>query len=81
MTSSRFRIGYDDTIKAFGYNRGRRMVASVYDSGYTAIGQVIDRLEEKGSGFLTSIVQVNIVNVTKDKSVWLRKVGDRWVRE
>ncbi len=77
-----FRIAYNDTIRAYGYNRTNKLVVQLYDSGFTKISQVIDRLSEKSSGLLTRLERVNIVNKDKDTSEWFVRIGeDRWDKE
>lgn len=77
-----FRIAYNDTIRAYGYNRTNKLVVQLYDSGFTKISQVIDRLSEKSSGQLTRLERVNIVNKDKDTSEWFVRIGeDRWNKE
>lgn len=77
-----FRIAYNDTIRAYGYNRTNKLVVQLYDSGFTKISQVIDRLSEKSSGLLTRLERVNIVNKDKDTSEWFVRIGeDRWNKE
>lgn len=77
-----FRIAYNDTIRAYGYNRTNKLVVQLYDSGFTKISQVIGRLSEKSSGLLTRLERVNIVNKDKDTSEWFVRIGeDRWDKE
>lgn len=77
----RNRISAKDTIKAHGFNKGNRLVAQVYDSGFTTVESVIDKLCERSSGFLSKVMRVEIVNKTKDTSAWYARQGDRFVKE
>lgn len=46
------RIGEKDTIRAYSYDKNNKLIATVYDSGFCSIKEVVRRLKEKGSGWL-----------------------------
>lgn len=54
------RIGRKDTIKAYSYDKNRKLITSLYDSGFHSIEEIVNRLNEKGSGWLKAIYEVNI---------------------
>lgn len=60
------RISENDTIKAYAYDKSRKLVATVYDSGFSTVGQVIGELQRKCSG-LNHVAGIQIHNLDK---VW-----------
>lgn len=42
-----FRISHNDTVTGYIYNKDGKLLAQCYDSGFTTIGQVKDRLKSK----------------------------------
>lgn len=60
------RISEKDTIKVFSLDKQGKVIASLYDSGYTNIKSVIHDLSVKGSGWLKKIHEVQIHNIDKE---------------
>jgi len=75
------RISEKDTIKAFSYNKNRKLIATVYDSGFRSIKEVVRRLKEKGSGWLKKIYTVNIINEDKNISCWHVIKGNKIIKQ
>ena len=40
------RIGRKDTIKAYSYNKNRKLITSLYDSGFHSIEEIVNRLSQ-----------------------------------
>lgn len=60
------RINNNDTIKGFAYDRDGKIVATTYDSGFSSINEVINRLISKSRGCsLRRICSVQIINCDK----------------
>ena len=38
------RIGRKDTIKAYSYDKNRKLITSLYDSGFHSIEEIVNRL-------------------------------------
>lgn len=64
MRNSIFRIASQDTVKAYVYSMDGRLLAQVYDSGFTAIDQVKNALNRKVIG-LPRKVEYTICNEDK----------------
>ena len=71
------RIGRKDTIKAYSYDKNRKLITSLYDSGFHSIEEIVNRLNEKGSGWLKAIYEVNIINEDKNISCWYVIKGNK----
>lgn len=74
------RITEKTDIKAYSYDKNGKLIASVYDSGFRSVNEVIRLLQEKGSGWMKTTHSVNIVNLDQDASYWYTKVGGRFKR-
>lgn len=61
----RFRIAYNDTIKANIYNSRGKLLATLYDSGFTTIKQVEATLINKVPYFSGKRLEVSILNEGK----------------
>lgn len=75
------RIGEKDTIRAYSYDKNDKLIATVYDSGFRSIKEVVRRLNEKGSGWLKKIYTVNIINVDRGGSYWYNIKGSKIVKQ
>lgn len=65
---TKFRIGKEDTIKATAYNSEKRnILATIYDSGYTKIEQVINELYRKIPHYTGKKIEITIYNQDKEK--------------
>ena len=40
------RIGRKDTIKAYSYDKNRKLITSLYDSGFHSIEEIVNRLSQ-----------------------------------
>lgn len=61
----RFRIAYNDTIRAYIYNSRGKLLATLYDSGFTTIKQVETALINKVPYFSGKRLEVSILNEDK----------------
>lgn len=61
----RFRIAYNDTIRAYIYNSRGKLLATLYDSGFTTIKQVENALINKVPYFSGKRLEVSILNEGK----------------
>ena len=78
---TRNRIGYNDTIKAHSYDANGKMIAQVYDSGFTTIESVARRLSEKGSGWLRKISEIDISNEDKEWYGCYKVAGGKLIKQ
>lgn len=62
----RFRIAYNDTIRANILSMEGKVLATVYDSGFKTIKQVEQTLINKIPYFSGKEVQISIFNIDKD---------------
>lgn len=75
------RIGEKDTIRAYSYDKNDKLIATVYDSGFSSVKEVVRRLSEKGSGWLKKIYTVNIINEDRGGSYWYNIKGSKIVKQ
>ena len=75
------RIGEKDTIRAYLYDKNNKLIATVYDSGFRSIKDVVRRLKEKGSGWLKKICTVNIINEDRNISCWYVIKGNKIIKQ
>ena len=75
------RIGRKDTIKAYSYDKNRKLITSLYDSGFHTIREIVRQLNEKGSGWLKAIYEVNIINEDKNISRWYVIKGNKIIKQ
>lgn len=61
----RFRIVYNDTIKAYLYNSKGKLLTTIYDSGFTKIKEVEYPLLKKVPYFSGKRLEVSILNEDK----------------
>ena len=78
---TRNRIGYNDTIKAHSYDANGKMIARVYDSGFTTIESVARRLSENGSGWLREISEIDISNEDKEWYGCYKVAGGKLIKQ
>lgn len=62
----RNRISVTDIIKAISYDNNDHIIASVYDSRFKNISQVISTISNKGGGWLKKIKCISIKNEDKE---------------
>ena len=67
MKNQRFRISKNDEIKATACTIEGVLLASVYDSQFTAIGEVVGVLIRKIPHYSGKKIEVKIWNITTDK--------------
>lgn len=74
---SRFRIKANDTIKAFCNNKETgKFLSSIYDSGFTTIGQVENALMSKIPYTNAKHIDICIVNQDEQTSkTYIKKVN------
>lgn len=70
-------IKRQDTIKATSYDKEGHVISSIYDSGFSRIDQVISALTCKGSGWLKTIKEVEIINEETGEYGWYTASGRR----
>lgn len=61
----RFRLAYNDTVRAYLYNSKGQIIATLYDSGYTTIKQVETALLKKVPYYSGKRIDVSTANDTK----------------
>ena len=71
MKNQRFRISKNDEIKATACAIDGGLLASVYDSQFTAIGEVVGVLIRKIPYYSGKKIEVKIWNITNDKVKYL----------
>lgn len=54
-----------DEVKAFSFDRHGKMIASLYDSGFSSVGAVISELSRRGSGWMKEIKEISIENKSR----------------
>ena len=75
MTKSRNIITKKDCIKAHSFDKNGKIMATIYDSGFTCISSVISQLNQKGGGWLHPIYEISIYNIGRDWSARYNKNG------
>lgn len=70
------RISVQDTINAHAYNKSGKLVATVYDSGFSTVGQVINELQRKCSGS-SHVAELSINNEDKEWLNWYKPSGKK----
>ena len=75
MAKSRNIITEKDCIKAHSFDKNWKIMATIYDSGFTCISSVISQLNQKGGGWLHPIYEVSIYNIDRDWSARYNKNG------
>ena len=71
MKNQRFRISKNDEIKATACAISGDLLASLYDSQFTTIGEVIGVLLRKIPYYSGKKIEVKIWNITTDKVKYL----------
>lgn len=74
----RNRIGYNDTIKAHAFDANRKIIASVYDSGFTTIESVANCLSNKCP--FKKISEIDVFNEDKGWFAIYKVVGRKFVK-
>lgn len=70
------RISEKDTIRAKAFNKRGQLIATVYDSGFSTVKQVLSRLSERCSG-ISRMVEAQIVNEDKEWSDYYTPSGKK----
>ena len=73
---TRFKISKNDTIKAF-VHANNKLLASVYDSGFTTINEVVNRLISKIPYTNSKKLEISIHNNDKEQSKYITKKVNR----
>lgn len=63
---SRFRIKYSDDIKAVACSEKGKLLATIYDSGFTTIGQVESALIRKIPFYSGRKISISMTNLDKE---------------
>ena len=71
MKKQRFRISKNDEIKATACTINGGLLASLYDSQFTTIGEVLGVLIRKIPYYSGKKIEVKIWNITTDKVKYL----------
>lgn len=66
-----------DDIKAYSFDRNGKILASVYDSGFSSVKSVIAELSRRGSGWMKEIKEISIENESRDTYARYNKQGRR----
>lgn len=66
-----------DEIKAFSFDRNGKIIASLYDSGFTSVNDVISSLSQRGAGWLKEIKEISIHNLSRETYARYNKQGRR----
>lgn len=66
-----------DTVKAYSFDRNGKIIASLYDSGFSSVGAVISELSRRGSGCMKEIKEVSIFNIDRETFARYNKQGRR----
>ena len=74
----RNRIGYNDTIKAHSFDANGKIIAQVYDSGFTTIESVAESLSAKCT--FRKISEIYIFNEDKGWFAIYKVVGQKFVK-
>lgn len=75
----KLRINEHTEFKAHAFNN-RELLATLHDDGCSTVGQVINRVCEKASGWCKPITDVNIVVSEQGISAWYHHSGTQWKR-
>lgn len=59
---TRFRVKQNDTVKAYASNTEGKLLASLYDSGFTRKSQIDNRLINKIPHYSGKKIQISISN-------------------
>ena len=70
---TRFRISKNDTVKATMSNNNGMLLASLYDSQFTTISEVVSALVRKVQHTSTRKVNITIWNQDKDTVKYITK--------
>lgn len=65
-----FRISQNDTVKAMIFNSDDKLLASVYDSGFTTIEQVKNTLKQKLNDYNKSSKKFTYSITNEDKQTY-----------
>lgn len=66
-----------DEIKAFSFDRNGKIIASLYDTGFTSVNDVISSLSQRGAGWLKEIKEISIHNLSRETYARYNKQGRR----
>lgn len=66
-----------DEIKAYSFDHNGKIIASLYDGGFSSVGAVISELSRRGSGWMKDIQEISIENKSRDTYARYNKQGRR----
>lgn len=66
-----------DEIKAYSFDRNGKIIASLYDSGFTSVGAVISEISRRGSGWMKDIKEISLENKSRCSYARYNKQGRR----
>lgn len=66
-----------DEIKAFSIDRNGKIIASLYDSGFSSVSAVISEISRRGSGWMKEIKEIGIENKSRGTYARYNKQGRR----
>lgn len=66
-----------DEVKASSFDRHGKMIASLYDSGFSSVSAVISELSRRGSGWMKEIKEISIENKSRCTYARYNKQGRR----
>lgn len=80
MGKSICRIGKNTEFHAYAYDKNKKCLASIFDSGYTSLRQIFKRLSEKSSGWLKPIDRIEVVDLTNQVTFHYKRHNGKMVR-
>lgn len=66
-----------DEIKAHSFDRNGKIIASLYDGGFSSVGAVVSELSRRGSGWMKDIKEISIENKSRCTHARYNKQGRR----
>lgn len=70
-------IKENDEIKAYSFDRNGKIIASLYDSGFSSVAAVISELSWRGSGWMKGMKEISIENKSRCTYARYNKQGRR----
>lgn len=70
-------IKENDDIKAYSFDRNGKIIASLYDSGFSSVAAVISELSRRGSGWMKGMKEISIENKSRCTYARYNKQGRR----
>lgn len=66
-----------DAVKAYSFDRNGKIIASLYNSGFSSVSAVISELSRRGSGWMKEIKEISIKNEDRNTFARYNKQGRR----